>query len=237
MPSLMIGCIVGTVVSILIGFSSLRLRGFGLAIATIAFSELVRIGFTNWSFVGGAIGIHKIPLVTNLPLVWGSVLLFFIILSRLQRSRLGRALEAIKEDEVAAEVMGIDSAKAKLFAIGLSGLLAGLSGVFIAHFFGSITPEHFGFPLLIQMFTIALLGGLTTPWGPFSIAIILGFFIEQFRFLMDWRLLIYGVIIVVVVLFRPDGLVTKQMIRYIEERAIVPLKSYFGERIRRDIMK
>ena len=212
--SLTLGGILALIFGIALGISSLRLRGFGVAISTLAFAEMVRIFFTNVKFFGGAQGIYNIPLFTNLSLVWGIVAIFFFFFLRLSRSRLGRALDAVREDELAAETMGINSARIKIFTMGVSGLLAGLGGGLYAHFLCYLEPPAFGFGLLIQMCVNTIFGGSLTYLGPFFGTVFLSSLSEYLRFFVEWRLLIYGLLIVLLLILRPQGIITRELVAF-----------------------
>lgn len=194
------------VVAVIIGIPTLRLSGVYLAMATLAFGEVVRIIVLNLEITGGPEGLNGIPLKTQ----WWHIalLLGFIVygLARLKRSRVGRAFEAIREDEVAARLMGIDVDRHKLFAFVLGGAIAGLAGGLNAHFTFFISPREYGFENAVDILTMAVLGGIQSLIGPILGSTLLTLLPELLRFLQDYRLAVNGAILVLVVLFLPNGL-------------------------------
>jgi branched-chain amino acid transport system permease protein len=195
------------VVAVLIGIPTLRLSGVYLAMATLAFGEVVRIFILNSeSWTGGALGLNGIPQLTQ----WWHVLLALAValfgLARLRRSKVGRAFEAIKEDETAAGLMGIDVRAHKLLAFVLGAALAGLAGTLNAHLTFFIGPNEFGFDRGVEILTMAILGGIGGLTGPVLGAVLLTVLPEVLRGLKDYRLVVNGLILVAIVLFLPKGL-------------------------------
>lgn len=194
------------VVALIIGIPTLRLSGVYLAMATLAFGEVVRIIVLNLEITGGPEGLNGIPQSTQL---WHIVaILAFTIygLARLQRSRVGRAFEAIREDEVAASLMGIDVARHKLFAFVLGATIAGVAGGLNAHFTFFISPREYGFENAVDILTMAVLGGTGSLIGPMLGAAILTLLPELLRFLHEFRGVFNGIVLVLVVLFLPKGI-------------------------------
>jgi branched-chain amino acid transport system permease protein len=194
-------------VAFLIGKPTLRLSGVYLAMATLAFGEVVRIAILNTEqWTGGALGLNGIPQSTQ----WWHVLLAVVVslfaLIRLRRSKIGRAFEAIKEDETAAGMMGIDVDAHKMLAFLLGGALAGLAGGLNAHLTFFIGPNEFGFDRGVEILTMAILGGINGVTGPVVGAVILTLLPELLRSFKEFRLVVNGLILVVIVLFLPKGL-------------------------------
>lgn len=195
-----------TLVALLIGIPTLRLSGVYLAMATLAFGEVVRIVVLNLDITGGPEGLNGIPQLTEW---WHIVLLLTAIiygLARIRRSRVGRALEAIREDEVAARLMGIDVDRHKLFVFALGGAIAGLAGGLNAHFTFFISPREYGFENAVDILAMAVLGGTGSLIGPMLGSSLLTLLPEVLRFLHDYRGAVNGAILVLVVLFLPKGL-------------------------------
>lgn len=189
-----------------IGKPTLRLSGVYLAMATLAFGEVVRIAILNTeSITGGALGLNGIPPSTQ----WWHVALVLVLvlfgLWRLNRSRIGRAFEAIKEDDTAAGLMGIDVAGHKLLAFVLGAMIAGLAGALNAHLTFFIGPNEYGFDRGVEILTMAILGGINGLLGPVLGAVILTLLPELLRSLNDFRLVFNGLILVLIVLFLPQG--------------------------------
>jgi branched-chain amino acid transport system permease protein len=195
------------VVAFIIGKPTLRLSGVYLAMATLAFGEVVRIVIINTeSITGGALGLNGIPQLTQWWHVLLAVVVTLFVLARMRRSKLGRAFEAIKEDDTAAGLMGIDVAAHKLLAFVLGGGIAGLAGTLNAHLTFFIGPNEFGFDRGVEILTMAVLGGINSLFGPTLGALILSLLPELLRGLKDYRLAVNGLILVIIVLFLPKGL-------------------------------
>ena len=207
------GALAPVVVALTIGVPTLRLSGVYLAMATLAFGEVSRVVILNLDVTGGPEGLNGIPLVTE---GWHIVLVLAVVgygLARLRRSRVGRAFEAIKEDEVAARLMGINVDRHKLFAFTLGAGIAGLAGALNAHYTFFISPREYGFENAVDILTMTVLGGISSLVGPVLGATILTLLPELLRFLHDYRLAVNGIILVVVVLFLPTGLWDSRRIR------------------------
>ena len=190
-----------------IGKPTLRLSGVYLAMATLAFGEVVRIALLNAeSVTGGALGLNGIPQLTE----WWHVALALVItvalLWRLRRSKVGRAFEAIKEDETAAGLMGIDVAAHKMLAFVLGAAIAGLAGTLNAHLTFFIGPSEYGFDRAVDILTMAILGGINHLSGPVIGAVLLTVLPEMLRSFKDFRLVVNGFILVLIVLFLPKGI-------------------------------
>ncbi len=190
-----------------IGRPTLRLSGVYLAMATLAFGEVVRVAILNAEdLTGGALGLNGIPQSTT----WWHVLLalagVLALLARLQRSRVGRAWLAIREDGTAAALMGIDVGAARLGAFVLGAAIAGLAGALEAHLTFFIGPGEFGFERGVEILTMAVLGGIGSLAGPVLGSTLITLLPELLRPLHDFRLVVNGLILVVVTLFLPQGL-------------------------------
>ena len=196
-----------TVVALVIGAPTLRLSGVYLAMATLGFGEVVRVAILNAeSWTGGALGLNGIPQSTQWWHVVGALVLVLLVLWRLRRSRIGRAFEAIKEDGVAASLMGIGVLSHKMLAFALGAAIAGLAGALNAHLTFFIGPSEFGFDRGVDILTMAILGGTGGLTGPVLGAAIITLLPELLRSLKDFRTMVNGIILVVIVLFLPRGL-------------------------------
>jgi branched-chain amino acid transport system permease protein len=194
-------------VAFVIGKPTLRLSGVYLAMATLAFGEVVRIFVLNTEdWTGGALGLNGIPQSTQWWHVLGAVVLACAVLARLRRSKVGRAFEAIKLDETAAGLMGIDVDAHKMLAFVLGAVLAGLAGALNAHLTFFIGPNEYGFDRGVEILTMTILGGINGLMGPISGALILTLLPELLRGLQNYRLVVNGLILVSIVLFLPKGL-------------------------------
>jgi branched-chain amino acid transport system permease protein len=202
---------------ILLGMPTLRLRGDYLAIVTLGFGEIVRLVFLNWSsLTRGPMGLPGIPA----PSLWGFdfsskasfyYLLMFLLaltvvfMSRIGSSEFGMHLLAVNSDEVAAESVGVNVFWSKLLAFGLSSLFAGLAGSFYAVYISFISPDSFTFMDSITILAMVVLGGLASVPGVMIGAAFLGVIPEVLRFMSDYRMLLYGAVIVAMMVFRPTG--------------------------------
>ena len=211
--SLIFGALLAAFFGILIGIPTLKLKGDYLAIATLGFGEIVRIVFLNLKITGGAVGLRGIPKNTTLLWVIFAVILTIFILNRILKSRVGRALIAIREDETAAESMGINTTYFKILAFGVGAFFAGLGGGLFSHYFQYIHPNSFGFLRSIEHLCMVVLGGLGNIWGSIIGAAALTAIPEFLRASADYRQLFYGAILVLMMRIRPEGIISGKMSR------------------------
>ncbi|WP_395664288.1 branched-chain amino acid ABC transporter permease [Methylocella sp.] len=199
--------------ALLVGAPTRRLSGVYLALATIALCEIFRIFLIQSEFAGGALGLSGIPERAGFALIYGALAAATLGLVLVTRSRVGRAMDAIRQDEAAAAASGIDLARYKMAALVASAALAGLAGALNAHATSFISPNEYGFDAAVAILSYALLGGTGSPFGPLAGAAILTLLPELLRPLQDFRLVVNGFIIVVAVLFMPHGLLPWRMSR------------------------
>ncbi|MDB5776298.1 MAG: branched-chain amino acid transport system / permease component family protein [Herbaspirillum sp.] len=200
-------------VALIIGIPTLRLSGVYLAMATLGFGEVVRVTVLNMDITGGPMGLNGIPLKTEW---WHIVLLLIVVLyflARIRRSKIGRAFEAIKEDEVAARLMGVNVAGYKLLAFTIGAGIAGLAGGLNAHYTFTIGPGNFDFERAVEILTMAVFGGTGSLVGPTLGATILALLPEALSEFQDYRLAINGLILVLVILYLPNGIWDPRRIR------------------------
>lgn len=190
----------------LIGAPTLRLSGVYLAIATLGLGEVLRVLFLNWDFAGGALGLNGIPERAGFSWIFGALAVALVGFVLVARSRVGRAMEAIRADEAAAGVVGVNLPSYKLGTLVVSAAIAGLAGALNAHVSSFIGPNDYGFDQAVTILSFALLGGVGSPFGPVLGAIVLTALPEVLRPLHDYRLVIDGFIIVCVVIFLPNGI-------------------------------
>lgn len=204
-------------IGVLLGAVSIRLRHDFLAITTIGFNFIVVGIFEYYEIFGGTMGIIGIPQ----PKIFGYTLrrtgfaiLVYVVLAAamlgtwwIERSWLGRAFRAISEDEEAAQSMGIDPRKYKILAFAIGAALAGFSGSLLAHFKTSITYQNFAFDKSIEILTMSILGGMDSILGAVVGSAVVKLLPEVFRPLMEYRLAIYSLAIVVILVFMPQGIV------------------------------
>lgn len=196
-------------VAALIGWPILRLSGDYLAICTLGFAEIVKVIFLNLEITNKALGLTVPTPDSSLPMpvtVLIVVILTIIASSFIHNSRFGRALKAIRDDEIAAESMGINIARYKVQSFAVSAFMAGIGGCLYAHFLGYINPSDFGFLKSIDMLSMIVLGGLGSIPGAVFGASILSAAPEFLRFMSQYRMLVYGALLVFLMVFRPNGL-------------------------------
>jgi branched-chain amino acid transport system permease protein len=204
--ALLLGGIGAGIVGILVGLPALRLRGLLLALMTFAFQQVVEVFFLNFKPTGAAEGIKAIPFYTNLWYIYGFLFLLVLFLARLRRSRMGRAFEAIKLDETAAEAMGVNLTRMKLTAFSAGAFVAGVGGGLYAHYALFIQYSDFGFERGVDIAMYAVLGGMDVFYGPIVGAFIITYLEIALQFLADWRWEVWGTIVILVMIFRPQGL-------------------------------
>ncbi|RXZ32317.1 branched-chain amino acid ABC transporter permease [Oxalobacteraceae bacterium CAVE-383] len=207
------GTALPALVALAVGMPTLRLSGVYLAMATLGFGEVVRVIILNMDITGGPMGLNGIPLQTewwHIVLLLAAVLYF---LARLRRSKIGRAFEAIKEDEVAARLMGIDVAAYKLLAFTIGAGIAGLAGALNAHYTFTIGPGNFDFERAVDILTMAVFGGTGNLIGPTLGGAILAVLPEALRWFKEYRLAINGLILILVILYLPNGICDPRRMR------------------------
>ena len=203
---LLAAMIVPALAALVVGAPTLRLSGVYLALATIGLGEVQRIVFINAELTGGALGLSGIPTKGGLISIYGSLALALAAFVFVARSKIGRAMEAMREDELAAGALGVDLPAYKLGALVVSAMLAGLAGALNAHVSSFISPGDYGFDAAVTILSFALLGGIGSPFGPVLGAVILTLLPEVLRPLADYKTVVNGAIIVVAVIFMPRGL-------------------------------
>ncbi|WP_413299907.1 branched-chain amino acid ABC transporter permease [Bacillus sp. 1P10SD] len=199
--------ILAWIIGILIGFPILKLHGVYLAIGTVAFTELVRFVVMNMKITRGALGLTGIPkdsTILHVLIALCLIIYFFIVY---EKSQFGRTLIAIGEDETAARALGIKVTFHKVFAFSTGAAIAGLAGAISSHYTYIISPKEYGFHMAVTILLFTLFGGVRNIWGPILGAIILTSLPEIFRWLGDFRLLIYGTSLLIIVLFLPKGII------------------------------
>ena len=235
-PALFIGATAAGCMAFMVGFPALRIKGLMLVIATIAFSEIVRLIFFNlrWRFeingleVGpdGAQGFREIryfaangwEIYEIVWLIWTIVAVVTILLWWLDQIKAGAILRAIGSDELAAESSGINVTSVKIVAMACGGVIAGLSGGLYAH--STTYVDHNTFTVLLATFAVSypLVGGLKSVFGTLAAVIFIqGILIEGFRFLGDYRTILFGALIILVMNFKPKGIVDENFVRGISE--------------------
>lgn len=219
---LLLGGLVTAVLGFLTGLLTIRLRGLYLALTTFFVGEAIRFSISNTpEFTRGMLGlaVQPLPDLLGIPFGRGQSLSYFyllaalgavimLLMSALVRSRIGLAFKALREDELATESLGLSATRYKLINFTIASFFTGVIGAFYAHYLGilSPTPEEFGVPRTVEVLTITYVGGRGTLWGSLFGGFFLIGFLEYFRELGPWRLVMFGVLLIFVMLFARRGL-------------------------------
>ena len=227
---------------LLLAIPTLRLKGYYFAIVTMGFGEIMRIIEINWmSLTRGPLGISGISkpdffgFQINTPMRFYYAALIILILNtllikKLMDSRHGKAIIAIREDDVAAQSMGINVFRYKSIVFIISAAVTGLMGAFYAQYTSYIDPTAFTSSQSTMLIIMALLGGLGSQVGPFIGAIVLTVCPEVMRFLMEYRMLLYGVVMLFVMLVKPSGLMGNYNLGYMRQRSLFEAEQKKGGR-------
>lgn len=204
--SLLIGATLSGIVALIVGIPTLRLRGDYLAIATLGVAEIIRILIMNLKITRGPAGIFAIPSFVNWQVVFGLSVLTIIVVVNLVRSTTGRAIIAVRDNEIAAESLGINTTKYKVIAFVIGAMLAALAGGLRASFIQSVSPQDYSFMQSITILIIVVLGGIGSISGTVITAVALGILDVVLQSFGSLRMVIYALILIIVMLFRPQGL-------------------------------
>ena len=207
LPALAAGMAVSVLTSFIIGYPTLRLKGDYFAIATLGFAEVVRLLVENLEkLTGGSRGIPRIPTNTSLPLALGASIIALWLVANYVSSRHGRNCVAVREDELAAESIGVDSFRYKQVVFAINAALGGLSGGLLAHYVGFIQPSMFSTIKSTELIVMVIFGGMHSLTGAVFSAIVLTSLPELLRTAQAWRLVAYGALVVLIMVARPEGL-------------------------------
>ena len=204
--ALILGGLVAMIIGVVIGIPALRLRGDYLAILTLAFCEIIRVLIEFFKFTGGAKGLTGIKLNKNFAIIYIIMLLCVFMMYTFMKSRHGRAILSIREDEIASESSGINLTFYKTLAFAYSAFFAGVAGGMYAHYIGILGAKNFDFNKSIDILVIVVLGGLGSFTGSAIGAIVLTILPEMLRGFNDYRMFIYAVMLILMMMFRPSGL-------------------------------
>jgi branched-chain amino acid transport system permease protein len=206
LATILVGSAAAAAAGWLVGKPSLRLRGDYLAIVTLGFGEIIRVIIENTPAFGGAIGLNNLPHRADFTWIWTFAIGTILIVKRLRDSTHGRAFLSVREDEVAAEAMGVDTTGYKVRAFVISAALAGAAGALSGAFEGSISPQSFTFVRSFEVVAMVVLGGLGSISGSVLAAGVLTILPEYLRTLAGLRMVIYSLLLIVLMLVRPRGL-------------------------------
>ncbi|MBE6344649.1 MAG: branched-chain amino acid ABC transporter permease [Spirochaetaceae bacterium] len=220
--SIIIAMLVTMIFGILIGFPTLKLQGDYLAIVTLGFGEIIRVILVNLkSITGGANGLRFTTILAARAdyaylLIIGMLVVVIILLQNFLRSTYGRAILAVREDEIAANSNGVDVFKYKMIGFAIASAIAGFGGALYAPFIGFVKPDLASFNRSIDYLIFVVLGGMGSITGSVIAAFVLTYLQEFLRFLQDFRLLIYPLILIFVMLFRPQGLLGMKEVSFVK---------------------
>jgi branched-chain amino acid transport system permease protein len=204
--AIMGGAAAAGLLGFIIGLPTLRLDGDYLAIATLGLGEIIRITILNIPYVGGASGFMGIPRFSNFTWVFFATVFTVFFIRNLINSTHGRACISIRENQIAAEAMGIDTTKYKVMAFTIGAAFAGVAGTLFSHYFYIAHPASFTFMKSFDILTIVVLGGLGSISGSITAAILLTFVSAALASYPEWRMIIYSLMLIVLMLYRPQGL-------------------------------
>lgn len=208
------GAILAAIVGVLVGLPTLRLRGDYLAIATLGMSEIIRIIFENMHITNGPAGLNGIPRFIN----WAWLFIFtagtILAITNFLKSSHGRACISIREDEIAAEAMGINTTKYKVMAFTIGAFCAGIAGAVYASYFYFIKPNLFGFMKSIDILVIIVFGGLGSISGSILAAILLALISTYFQSFPEIRMILYSLLLIIIMIFRPQGLMGSKEVSF-----------------------
>jgi branched-chain amino acid transport system permease protein len=206
LAAILVAMLASALVGALLAFPVRRLRGVFLAIATIGFGEIVRVFANNLSITGGAEGLSGIPPDATTPVIYGTLAAVALGLWLLSRTKFALAIALVREDENAARGVGVDVGMVRFATLAIGGAIAGLAGALYAHSANFITPADFGFGRTESILVWCVIGGVTSPIGAAAGAALLTILPEAIRFLADYREVTNGIILLVVILFAPQGI-------------------------------
>lgn len=210
-----------------IGVPVLRLRGDYLAIVTLAFGEIIRVLIEYFDFTGGSQGLNGIPRMQNFTVMYFVAALSVALMYSIMTSRHGRAILSIREDEIASESSGINVTFYKTMAFTLSSFFAGIAGAMHAHNIGTIGAGDFGYNRSFDILVMVVLGGMGSFTGAVLSATVLTIVPEMLREFADYRMIIYSLLLIIIMIFRPEGLLGRKEFHI--TNVINRLKKKFGK--------
>ncbi|MEW6308160.1 MAG: branched-chain amino acid ABC transporter permease [Bacillota bacterium] len=205
-PALAAGSLAAALAGLLVGLPTLRLRGDYLAIATLGFGQIINVAIINIPITGGPRGLTGVPAHTTLPLALAGAAMTYVILHNIIHSAHGRAMLAVREDETAAEAMGVDTTRVKVTAFTIGAGLAGLAGGLFAHRLMFLHPSSFDFIKSIDFLVMVVIGGSGNLAGAAGAAVFLTVLNELLRKAVELRMLLYAGLLILTMLLRPKGL-------------------------------
>lgn len=227
------GGLFASLIGIIIGIPALRLRGDYLGIITLGFGEIIRIVMNNLKITNGAKGLSGIPgysqftisiggetvvsgILVYFTIAFGLVIITTLVIYGIIRSRAGRAIIAIRENEIAADCSGISTFYYKTFAFAIAAFFAGVGGSVYAHYHQVLSPSSFGFLYSIEYLIIVVLGGMGNLFGTIVAAIVLGILSEALRTFSEYRMLIYSAVLIMVMICKAKGITLKSIMKELQ---------------------
>ena len=209
---LLIGIVITTIVGLFIAIPTLRLRGDYLAIATLGTGEIIRIVLLNLKITNGAAGLSSIPKFTDWTLLYVFIVIALLFMAHIKYSRFGRAALSVKDDEIAAEAMGIQVTKIKVMIFIFGAIFASIAGALYASFFYVIKPEAFWISKSIEFLMVVVLGGMGSISGTIAAAVVMELLTTLLQTLAQVRMIVYALVLIVLMIYRPQGLLgTKEI--------------------------
>jgi branched-chain amino acid transport system permease protein len=218
-----VAAIAAGLAGIAVGIPSLRLRGDYLAIVTLGFGEIIRVVILNVDAIGGARGFSSIPPLSDFFLFWVFLFVFVTVavIRNLVKSSYGRAFVSIRDDEIAAEAMGVNTTRFKVLSFVISSMFAGIGGSLFGHYTAYLNPNSFTFITSFYLIIMIVVGGLGSIQGSVLGAILITVVLEAFRSLSEFRLVGFSILLVLVMLYRPQGLMGVWELLRLRRRAAV----------------
>ncbi|NME36662.1 branched-chain amino acid ABC transporter permease [Fusobacterium sp. FSA-380-WT-3A] len=208
--ALIIGGIIAGIIGIIIGIPALRLNGDYLAIITLAFGEIIRVLIEYFDFTGGAQGLRGIPRFNNFSIIYIIMIACVMMMYSLMTSRHGRAILSIRDDEIASGASGVNTTYYKTFAFTVSAVFAGIAGGIYGHNLGILGARQFDFNYSINILVMVVLGGMGSFTGSILSAIVLTILPEVLREFSDYRMIVYSLLLILTMIFRPTGLLGRK---------------------------
>ena len=204
--SLLMGAIIAAIIGVIIGIPTLRLKGDYLCIITLAFNEIIRVIMVNLSITNGSKGLVGIPRSTNFAIVFFSAAVTVFVIYSIVKSRHGRAIISIREDETASELSGIPTTYYKILAFAISAFFAGLAGGLYAHYITVISPKVFDYNKSVEILVIVVLGGMGNWKGSIIAAIVMTILPEYLRAFSQYRMLLYAAILIIATILKEKNI-------------------------------
>ena len=221
--SLLMGAIIAAIIGVIIGIPTLRLKGYYLCIITLAFNEIIRVIMVNLSITNGSKGLVGIPRSTNFAIVFFSAAVTVFVIYSIVKSRHGRAIISIREDETASELSGIPTTYYKILAFAISAFFAGLAGGLYAHYITVISPKVFDYNKSVEILVIVVLGGMGNWKGSIIAAIVMTILPEYIRAFSQYRMLLYAAILIIAMILKEKNIfkTIKNYIPFLKDKEVV----------------